>query len=100
MSTISCQQRPFGNLATGETITCYSLRNTSGMTVTLLNYGATVHAVQIPDSRGKMHEITLGFPHLENYTKAHFHSGASLVHLPAHYGMQSTSLHQKLWKAE
>lgn len=100
MSTISFQQRPFGTLTNGQTVMCYSLRNTSGMIVNLLNYGATLNTIQIPDSRGNMHEITLGFTQLEAYTKSCSHSGATLAHLPSRYGISLNKLHQTIWEAD
>jgi aldose 1-epimerase len=100
MSIISCQQRLFGTLDTGEAITCYSLRNTSGMMVNLLNYGATLQTIQIPDSRGAMHEITLGFNQLEDYTHSSQYPGATLAHLPPRYGNPFNQLHQAVWAAE
>lgn len=90
MTTISCQQRPFGNLENGETITCYSLRSTSGMVVDLLNYGASLNAVQIPDSRGKMHEIV----------KGNVHSNTTIAHLASRYSFASKQLTQSLWNAD
>jgi|GEM_PF-4151441 len=98
MSTITVQQRPFGTLSTGETVTCYSLRNASGLTVNLLNYAATLNAVQIPDSRGKMHEVTLGSAQLEDYTSTAVRSGMTLVHGPFSHS-NSALLSQAVWKA-
>ena len=100
MSTISCQQRQFGTLETGQTITCYSLRNTSGMTVSLLDYGAILNAVQVPDSRGDMNEITLG-PSQVTDLQAPMPSGSTLVHLPARYGITFNNvLNKTIWDAE
>jgi aldose 1-epimerase len=79
MQTISCQQRVFGTLPNGETIICYTLRNTtSGMVVSVINYGATLTSVQLPDSRGKMHEMTLGFDKFEDYLNHTGYSGATI----------------------
>jgi aldose 1-epimerase len=100
MSAISCQQRQFGTLATGQTVTCYSLRNTSGMTVSLLNYGAILNAVQIPDFRGEMHKITLGPSQLDDLQTNHCLSGSTMAHIPARYGITFNALHQTLWEAE
>jgi aldose 1-epimerase len=102
MSVISFQQKQFGTLETGQSVTCYSLRNPSGMTVNLLNYGATLNSVQIPDSRDprKMHEITLGSHQLTDYETGKQLSGATFLSLPSSYESYPIRIHQALWEAE
>jgi aldose 1-epimerase len=100
MSAISCQQRQFGTLETGQKITCYSLRNTSGMTVNLLDYGAILNTVQIPDLRGDMHKITLGRSQLADLQTQQPISGSTVAHLPARYGITFDVIQQSLWEAE
>lgn len=100
MSAISCQQRLFGTLETGQTVTCYSLRNASGMTINILDYGALLNAVQIPDSRGKMHEMILRGVQLDDYIKQPSDRGIlSLSHLGP-YSPSLPNTHQTVWKAE
>ena len=53
----------------GHEVTRYLMKNKNGMTVTMMNYGATVLSVQVPDRNGKIDEITLGFKNYSNYTK-------------------------------
>lgn len=99
MSAISCQQRLFGTLKTGQAVTCYSLRNTSGMVINILDYGARLNAVQIPDSRGHTHEMLLGSSQLEAYVSQPFYSGMSLIQ-PSDAQIILPPLHQTIWQAD
>lgn len=48
----------------------YTLRNSNGMEVRLTNYGATVTAIRVPDRKGKMDDVALGYNSLEGYVNA------------------------------
>ncbi len=100
MSIISCQQLPFGKLETGETITCYELRNASGMSITLMDYGASLHSVKIPDFRGKMHEITLGPLSFKPSLSSNAYSGATRIHAIGQQIPSLNALHKTIWNAE
>lgn len=45
------------------------LRNTAGMTVRLLDYGATITAIEVPDRRGRMANVVLGYGEPSAYTR-------------------------------
>ncbi len=57
----------FGKLADGKEAYLYSLKNVSGMTVQITNYGATVTSVSVPDRNGKFAEVALGYDSLDRY---------------------------------
>lgn len=60
------QTEPFGEIE-GTEITRYLLTNKNGVKVSLLNYGATVQSIEVPDKAGKFANIVLGYPNLEGY---------------------------------
>jgi aldose 1-epimerase len=99
MSAISSQQRQCGILETGQPITCYSLRNTSGMAVSVQNYGGHL-TVEIPDFRGEMHQITLGAPQLADTQASHLVSNSAVAHLPNRYGITFDTLSTSIWEVE
>jgi len=78
MSDIFCQPCVFGQLPDGQTVTQYTLRNTSGMSISVINYGATLTSVKIPGLRGTVHELTLGFDRLQEYLSQDFYFGATI----------------------
>jgi aldose 1-epimerase len=57
----------FGTLPTGEKIYSYNLSNSKGMSATIINYGATVVKLEVPDRNGKIHDVILGYDSLSGY---------------------------------
>jgi len=48
----------------------FTLKNSQGMSVRLINYGAIVTAIEVPDRHGKTADVTLGYNSLEGYVNA------------------------------
>ena len=57
---------PFGKLPDGQAVTIYTLKN-GPTTVRLIDYGATVIGIDVPDRAGKVADIALGFDSMEGY---------------------------------
>ncbi|MBA4031378.1 MAG: galactose-1-epimerase [Planctomyces sp.] len=66
---LTVQSEPYGTTPDGAAITSYTLQNETGMKVSLINLGATVTAVEVPDRDGKSANVTLNFPDLAGYLK-------------------------------
>ena len=64
---ITIEQEVWGMTAEGEGIIRYTMRNESGATVQLSNYGATILSVVVPDREGKMADVVLGYKNPEGY---------------------------------
>lgn len=77
MPEMFCQPRVFGELE-GQPVTQYTLRNPSGMSISVINYGATLISVRVPGSRGTLHELTLGFDRFDEYLASDFYFGATI----------------------
>lgn len=60
----------------GDEIVRYTLRNSSGIEVGILNYGGIVQTLRVPDREGKAADIVLGFDELEPYLGDHPYFGA------------------------
>ncbi|WP_342147453.1 aldose epimerase family protein [Rickettsiella endosymbiont of Aleochara curtula] len=78
MSKIVCRSSEFGKLADGQLITQYTLCNVNGMSIGVINYGATLTSVKVPDLNGTLRELTLGFDHLDEYLAHDFYFGATI----------------------
>ncbi|HOQ03670.1 MAG TPA: aldose epimerase family protein [Anaerohalosphaeraceae bacterium] len=64
---MSVQKEPFGVLPDGRSADLYILKNSSGMTAKITNYGGHVVALYVPDRNGKLEDILLGHDELKGY---------------------------------
>ncbi|MEN9449518.1 MAG: aldose 1-epimerase [Pseudomonadota bacterium] len=78
MSKIICQSSEFGELPDGQLITQYTLRNPNGMSISVINYGATLTSVRVPSPDGTLQELTLGFDQLDEFLAHDFYFGATI----------------------
>ena len=53
-----------------DSIKLYTLKNESGMTVCVTNYGAIVTSMIVPDRNGKRADVALGYDRVEDYINA------------------------------
>ena len=59
----------FGRTPEGQAVTRFTLFNHNTMEVNLLNYGAAVHSICVPDKEGMVEDITLGCDTIADYIK-------------------------------
>ena len=57
----------FGKLNDGSEVYEYTLTNTKGMKARIINYGAIVVSLDVPDKNGKLSDVVLGYDNLEGY---------------------------------
>jgi len=68
---LSVTKSAFGTLPPalgGDAIDRYTLRNSRGMTVSILTYGGIIQKLSVPDRRGRTANVVLGFDSIEGYT--------------------------------
>ena len=58
---MTIEKQEFVRLADGAVVDLYTLRNDQGMQIKIMNYGATLTAVSVPDRAGVFDDVTLGF---------------------------------------
>jgi aldose 1-epimerase len=63
----SVVRSPFGVLADGRSVHAYTMTNSQGIEVCVLDYGGLVVSLKTPDRDGVRKEIVLGFDHLVDY---------------------------------
>jgi aldose 1-epimerase len=68
----------FGRLPHGPAVTVYTLTNKNGMSVSIMDYGATIISLRAPDRNGKLDDVVLGFDHLAQYLTAKDYFGATV----------------------
>jgi aldose 1-epimerase len=57
----------FGEMPDGREISRYLLTNTNGMEVAITNYAAAITHLKVPDHRGHLADVVLGFDSLDGY---------------------------------
>jgi aldose 1-epimerase len=70
---------PFGTLPDGREVMRHTLRNASGMEVALIDWGAAIQALHVPDRDGTLANVALGFSSLEPYLRPDSHSLGATV---------------------
>jgi len=65
----------FGSLPDGRSVDIYTLTNSNGIRVRIMNYGGTLVSLEAPDRTGKMADVVLGFDSFDRYVKDSPHFG-------------------------
>ena len=68
---MSITKRVFGRNAQGETVTQYILTNAMGAAIKVIDFGAILTSVTVPDRNGKLADVVTGFDDMEGYLKPH-----------------------------
>jgi aldose 1-epimerase len=56
-----------------ETVRRFTLSNKSGMSVQIINYGATITKLNVPDRTGNTEDVVLGFDNVEGKWLCSYH---------------------------
>jgi len=68
---------PFGTTPDGDSVEVFTLKNSNGLEVRAMTYGAILLSIKTPDKDGNMGDIVLGFDSLGGYTSPDY-----IAHLP------------------
>lgn len=68
----------FGKNEHGETVTQYVMTNHAGANVKMIDYGATITSLCVPDKDGTLADVVLGFDDMAGYLKGHGHMGETI----------------------
>lgn len=68
----------FGKTSKGEVVHLVTVTNQNGMSMEVMDYGATLVAVSAPDRDGRMDDILLGFDDVLDYEKSTAYHGATV----------------------
>ena len=68
----------FGRLPSGESVQCYTITNKHGASASILNYGATWQSMIVPNRKGEMVDVVLGYDTIEDYLKNHMYLGCTV----------------------
>ncbi len=66
----------FGKDFSEDEILLYTFKSGGGMEVSITNFGAIITSIKVPDNKGNIDEITMGFDNLQQYIDNHPYFGA------------------------
>jgi aldose 1-epimerase len=72
------QKQEFGKIADGQSVDYYILTNTHGMEVAISSFGGTVVSVKVPDRKGKLEDVVLGYDKAQDYASGKAYFGATI----------------------
>ncbi|HEV3470812.1 MAG TPA: aldose epimerase family protein [Pyrinomonadaceae bacterium] len=70
------RREDFGKMPDGRAVSLYTLTNRGGAEARVITYGATVVSLKVPDRRGRLADVVLGFDDLQGYLAQDFYIGA------------------------
>jgi len=73
---IMIEKTIFGMLPDGREVFQYTLKNAAGVEVRIINYGAIVTSIKVPDRDGRLADIVLGYDSLAGYLGDNAYLGA------------------------
>lgn len=68
----------FGTAKDGREVYVFSLENANGMKANVLNFGAILKNLYVPDNKGNVADVVLGFDDLEGYYKNYSFFGTTI----------------------
>lgn len=63
----SIEVRPYGTTKNGAAVEEYTLTNSSTLEVKIITYGGIITSIRVPDHKGNMDNVALGFDNLADY---------------------------------
>jgi len=66
----------FGNLNDGREIFAYTMKNSCGASIKVINLGATIVSIKVPDKNGALADVICGYDDVNSYLKNSGYQGA------------------------
>jgi aldose 1-epimerase len=121
--TMSTSKSSFGKLLDGTAVDLFTLTNTNGLVAKITNLGTIITELHVPDRKGALGDVVLGFDNLAQYAKGHPCFGCTVGRVanriakgrftldgktytlainngPNHLHGGMEGFHKKVWKAE
>lgn len=91
---ITCQ--PWGR-HNDKGVILVTMQNSSGASIDITNYGATIVAVNVPDREGKLENVVLGYPTLDGYIHDTCYLGSTIGRFSNRIGGAKFTLDDKTY---
>lgn len=87
----------FGMLSDGTEVTACTISGAGGISLTILDYGATIQALRIPDRNGRLVDVVLGYDTIEEYVQGSAYLGATVGRVCNRIGNAAFKLNGKAY---
>jgi aldose 1-epimerase len=93
-----CERTLFGHLPAGAAVNIYTLTNGTGTTAKVMDLGATLTELWVPDANGKAVNVVLGFDQLAPYLERPAFLGATIGRFANRIGKSTFELDGKRYE--
>lgn len=75
---MTLREESFGRLSDGDEVRKFTFATSRGLEAVVISYGGTLVSLRLPDRRGEVANVNLGFDDLEGYLRSPGYLGAAL----------------------
>ena len=77
-TAMSIETSDYGQTTDGQPVTMYTCTNANGLVLKMIDYGAIVVSLEVPDRDGNLANVNQGFDSLDGYLPRHPYFGATV----------------------
>ncbi|RKD88301.1 aldose epimerase family protein [Mangrovibacterium diazotrophicum] len=89
--------KDFGTTGDGLKVQAFVLKNSQGVEIEIIEFGAIVRRIVAPDQNGKMHDIALGYDDLAAYEKDPYYFGATIGRVANRIGTAAVTINDSVY---
>ena len=87
----------YGITESGVQVNSFTLKNGNNMEIEILEFGAIISRIKVPDQNGKVNDIVLGYDNLEDYENDSYYFGGTIGRVANRTGGASFNLEGKTY---
>ncbi len=95
---MTIQSTPFGKTKHGQPVTLYTITNKGQNAIRVIDYGAILVSVEVPDRNGRRTNVNLGYPNIDSYLTRHPYFGSTVGRFCNRIALGKFSLDGKEYK--
>jgi len=97
---MSITSQSYGTLPDGREVRLYTLTNSNGLSVEVMDYGAILVSLFVPDNKGNMGDVVLGKDSLKDYLAGHPYFGSTCGRVAGRIGGARFDIGEKTYQLE
>ena len=97
-NNMSVSKNVFGTIQNNKTVYSFTLKNSNGMEVEIIEFGAIVVGIKVQDKNGNFDDVTLGYDNIEGYQKDPYYFGGTIGRVANRTGGAAFSVDGKTYE--